>query len=193
MLALFGMSATHWHNDDGLTTRRRLAVSDTPGVGLCWPNTSLRSYHSVAWYGNGGDNIVLFGGANCTGRCHLYADTWIFNVVTATWTEVACQNVPATRYHQTLIRNPTTQQLLTFGGESYQPRYMYHNAVEQLQLSSGPGLPSKGTEGGSISAFLLATTGLLVVGLFAFRGALTRLMRTTRRPTATASSASKTR
>ena len=85
----------------------------------------------------GGPLLLLFAGANCTGSCTLYSDTWVYNVQDAAWTEVIpalTGSMPSTRYRGTLTAIPNTDYAVAFGGESYRPRYMYHNGVDRIHL-----------------------------------------------------------
>ena len=78
--------------------------------------------------------FVMFSGANCTGRCLCHNDTWVFDPEERTWTEVATTNTPSTRYHATMVALDGV--LYVFGGESYNPIYMYHNSVLRLDIQS---------------------------------------------------------
>lgn len=104
---------------------------------------NARSYHAAAWLGMPGQDILLFAGANCTGRCDLFSDTWVFSVHTQKWAKVPCTGEPSTRYHHTLVQDPATMAMLSFGGESYRPRYMYHNAVIQLEVGGAAQAPAE--------------------------------------------------
>jgi hypothetical protein len=48
------------------------------------------------------------------------------------WTEL--EATISTRYHHSLVA--LDQKVLTFGGESYNPVYMYHNSVSSLAIDA---------------------------------------------------------
>ena len=94
---------------------------------------AARNYYGADLYVDEslGPLIILFGGANCKGSCICYGDTWGYHLERHEWFRVQAPEL-ATRFHQTLVR--LGSHLYTFGGESFNPRYMYHNAVEELSL-----------------------------------------------------------
>ena len=49
------------------------------------------------------------------------------------WAELNASDAPIHRYRQSLVVHPTEGAVYLFGGESYKP-YMYHNAVNRLEL-----------------------------------------------------------
>jgi hypothetical protein len=83
-------------------------------------------------------HLLLYGGALCIPGCTCHGDTWTFDIGTGQWTEhnaTGDPDVPIHRYRQSLVLNAPEGALYLFGGESYKP-YMYHNAVNRLQLPS---------------------------------------------------------
>jgi len=122
------------------------------------------------------DWLLLYGGALCNPGCKCYGDTWILHTGTGTgtgtaagagagagaassWRQLNASDAPIHRYRQSLVlaaapadpaarepgHDPQLRELYLFGGESYKP-YMYHNAVNRLQLrlpsASGPTHPA---------------------------------------------------
>ena len=80
--------------------------------------------------------MVVFGGANCTGSCVCLADVWVLDLARAAWHQVATGADVDPRYHHTLVA--AGARVATFGGESYQPRYMYHNSVAAITARELP-------------------------------------------------------
>eukprot|EP00056_Hartaetosiga_gracilis_P012313 m.195892 g.195892 ORF g.195892 m.195892 type:complete len:440 (-) comp13671_c2_seq21:10-1329(-) len=81
-----------------------------------------------------GDDIVVFGGSNCTGSCYLFNDLWVLDTNTNKWTEYKFTNDVYPRYHHSVVVDQETRLLYSFGGETYKPTYMYHNSVMCLEL-----------------------------------------------------------
>ena len=102
-----------------------------------------RNYHSAALFVRDKLNpafsalpfkrgVVMFAGADCSGSCVCRDDTWVYDLDANTWLPVDVPTLPATRYHQTLVGFEGV--FYAFGGESFKPKYMYHNSVLALQL-----------------------------------------------------------
>lgn len=102
--------------------------------------------------------LLLYGGALCNPGCKCYGDSWILGTGEAAapggpaWRQLNASDAPIHRYRQSLVLappsdasvDPQLRELYLFGGESYKP-YMYHNAVNRLQLrlpSSADGILS---------------------------------------------------
>ena len=91
--------------------------------------------------------LLLYGGALCNPGCKCYGDSWILGTGEAAgpggpaWRQLNASDAPVHRYRQSLVLappadasvDPQLRELYLFGGESYKP-YMYHNAVNRLQL-----------------------------------------------------------
>ena len=91
--------------------------------------------------------LLLYGGALCNPGCKCYGDSWILGTGEAAaaggpaWRQLNASDAPIHRYRQSLVLappadasvDPQLRELYLFGGESYKP-YMYHNAVNRLQL-----------------------------------------------------------
>ena len=91
--------------------------------------------------------LLLYGGALCNPGCKCYGDSWILGTGEAAaaggvaWRQLNASDAPIHRYRQSLVlappadadTDPQLRELYLFGGESYKP-YMYHNAVNRLQL-----------------------------------------------------------
>ena len=77
--------------------------------------------------------ILLYGGATCVPGCVCHGDTWTYDDRTGAWELLNATNAPIHRYRQSLVVSGEEGALYLYGGESYQP-YMYHNAVNRLQL-----------------------------------------------------------
>lgn len=93
---------------------------------------SARSHHSLLSLSPRA--LLLYGGAICIPGCKCYGDTWVFDVKQSQWTSINASDAPIHRYRQSLVLNQQDRALYLFGGESYRP-YMYHNAVDKLELS----------------------------------------------------------
>jgi hypothetical protein len=92
-----------------------------------------RSYHAGALLvKESGAFMVMFGGANCTGSCLCRNDLWMLDLHTHEWQAVQTISDIDTRYHHSLVVHGDAAY--TFGGESYVPRYMYHNSVVSVRL-----------------------------------------------------------
>ncbi len=121
------------------------------------PRPSARSYHAAARLAGG--LIVVFGGANCTGSCVCHADAWLLDTAAGAagaWTEVAIVGGVDPRYHHSLVAR--RGRAVTFGGESYKPRYMYHNSVASLVV----GTPGTGWWGIALAGLAVAMLGWVV-------------------------------
>jgi hypothetical protein len=91
--------------------------------------------------------LLLYGGALCNPGCKCWGDSWILGTGEAAaaggpaWRQLNASDAPIHRYRQSLVlappadasTDPQLRELYLFGGESYKP-YMYHNAVNRLQL-----------------------------------------------------------
>eukprot|EP00051_Salpingoeca_urceolata_P000100 m.32796 g.32796 ORF g.32796 m.32796 type:complete len:475 (+) comp10158_c0_seq2:46-1470(+) len=128
-----------------------------------------RSYHGAAITSVAGiasDVLVVFAGANCSGSCVCFDDAWALAVSdddrgawSAPWQRVTLgtgQQPPSTRYHPTLVSiEPERGVLYAFGGESYRPVYMYHNAMLRLTLTAVPSVETRTTALSAIAALSL--------------------------------------
>lgn len=95
---------------------------------------SARSYHAAAAILRESAGMIMFGGANCTGACICYHDLWVFDLEKHHWRLVNTMGDIDSRYHHTLTVHDGIAY--TFGGESYSPRYMYHNSVSSIDVNS---------------------------------------------------------
>eukprot|EP00047_Mylnosiga_fluctuans_P015252 m.44695 g.44695 ORF g.44695 m.44695 type:complete len:393 (-) comp5838_c0_seq2:1413-2591(-) len=95
---------------------------------------SGRNYHAASLLVRDTPMMVMFGGANCTGACICFNDLWTLNLVTMQWTQVHTLSDIPTRYHHSLVVHH--EDAYTFGGESYTPRYMYHNSVTSITVAN---------------------------------------------------------
>lgn len=119
------------------------------------PHPRGRSYHAAALLTGPRPAMVVFGGANCTGSCQCFNDMWLLELQpTPAWQRVSITTDIDTRYHHSLTISKGVAR--TFGGESYVPRYMYHNSVAAIALEpSGLGLGAVlGLVGLSLAALL---------------------------------------
>lgn len=132
-LWMFSASRLQWEQ----LVPSRLVLESTP-LGR-QPQPMARNYLSGAYLNDFpglGALLLIHGGANCTGRCRCMQDTWVYSFRDGDWMYVPSFNEPDTRYHQSMALM-SDNSLYMFGGESYQPVYMYHNSVERLRLHLG--------------------------------------------------------
>jgi len=97
------------------------------------PSPSPRSHLSLVALTS--QQVLLYGGALCIPGCTCHGDTWLWDTRAKTWTELNTSDTPIHRYRQSLVVHQREGAVYLFGGESYRP-YMYHNAVNRLQLPS---------------------------------------------------------
>ena len=67
-------------------------------------------------YDSATGNVVLFGGNNMSGGNGAFADTWIWNGLTRSWTQQHPGSSPSARGSIQLIYDQTTQKVVLFGG-----------------------------------------------------------------------------
>ena len=108
--------------------------------------------------------LVVFAGAECKGNCLLKDDTWLYDLDQHTWRQVVTSKAPGTRFHQSLVLFEGL--MYTFGGESFVPKYMYHNSVQALSIvegayAGGPPIPTFVVI--AVCAGILAALGYLKV------------------------------
>ncbi len=58
--------------------------------------------------------LVLFGGSNSS---NLYGDTWLFDLVTSTWTALSPTSAPTARASATMVYDASESRFLLFGGQ----------------------------------------------------------------------------
>ena len=114
-----------WYYSIGRNAWTKLA----PTAGL--PTPSARSHLSFVSLTS--RMLLLYGGALCVPGCTCYGDLWLWDVEAKRWAELNASDAPIHRYRQSLVVHPTEGAVYLFGGESYKP-YMYHNAVNRLEL-----------------------------------------------------------
>ena len=145
---------------------------------------SARNYHSAALFVRDKLNpafaslpfkkgVVIFAGADCSGSCVCRDDTWIYDIDANKWLPVEVAALPATRYHQTLVNHEGV--FYTFGGESFKPKYMYHNSVLAMYLTAEHTYASWATAGVVSSAALALALIALVVFKMTRRRPLKRM------------------
>ena len=142
-----------WYSVDSNEWQPRTAVGAAP---------SARSYHSLVAITP--HAFILYGGAFCQPGCDCFGDTWLLRTrgQSAEWTEVGASHAPIHRYRQSLVRDGSSASLYLFGGESYKP-YMYHNAIDRLELPAELIEDSEPAEAAESAAALRAAT-LAVIG-----------------------------
>lgn len=128
--------------------------------------------------------LLLYGGARCTPGCRCYGEAWVYELQEearkGSWLRVNVSGAaPVHRYRQALVRDASDGSFYLFGGESYRP-YMYHNALERLQIESLSGSTRRAAEpvagatstpagsAKSMAAMLPAAAAGVGVGLLAF-------------------------
>jgi len=80
--------------------------------------------------------MVLFGGRD--GGTNFYGDTWVYDVVANTWTEVATSgDVPSPRYLQMMVYDPSSGAHVIYGGAL--PSGAGLGSVHSLQLAPAGG------------------------------------------------------
>jgi len=100
-----------------------------PAVGA--PSPSPRSHLSLVALSP--STLMLYGGALCIPGCSCHGDTWTYNIAGNQWTQLNATDAPIHRYRQRLVVHGKEGAAYLCGGESYQP-YMYHNAINRLEL-----------------------------------------------------------
>lgn len=114
-----------WHFKVADSTWQRLTPTDSQ------PTPSPRSHLSLVTLTD--HTLLLYGGALCIPGCSCHGDSWVYEAATRTWTNLNATDAPIHRYRQSLVVHGAEGAVYLYGGESYQP-YMYHNAVNRLQL-----------------------------------------------------------
>lgn len=119
----FSVGANTWH----------LVAPAVGAEGVALPSPAARSHLSFVPLSD--SLLLLYGGALCIPGCSCYGDTWTYDTRTTRWTALNATNAPIHRYRQNVVVHAREGAVYLFGGESYQP-YMYHNAVNRLELPS---------------------------------------------------------
>ena len=79
---------------------------------------SERIGHAMA-YDSKNNKIVLFGGMD--DNWEYLDDTWLYDLATNTWTEIDTPEMyPEPRSHHAMVYSPAVEQILLFGGETYE-------------------------------------------------------------------------
>jgi hypothetical protein len=75
-------------------------------------------FGATAAYDSQSDRIVVFGGARVVENqvAELYADTWVYDFDTDTWTEMAPETAPEPRAYATATFDPGLDRILLWGG-----------------------------------------------------------------------------
>jgi hypothetical protein len=118
-----------YHSGSGLIITTRLEDGVTMGYDIAadlWSEIApaedafVGRYASGMVYDAGSDRIVLFGGAlwglTDEGKHVGLADTWIFDLATANWTDVTPEQSPPPREYHAMVYDTASHRIIVFGG-----------------------------------------------------------------------------
>jgi len=122
-----------WYYSIADNAWRLVQPATDPTTGTRLPLPPARSHHSMVPLTD--KLLLLYGGALCIPGCSCYGDSWLFDTTTQSWSSLNASDAPIHRYRQNVVVHGREGAIYLYGGESYQP-YMYHNAVNRMELPS---------------------------------------------------------